>query len=273
LDIVGDGALLVGTAAYLDATVAARFGSHSVEAAQTSRTHPIEWRGNYPYCNGKALMHRKLTFDTGAAINAIPSNFAPGYRKSDANGASYATASGETIDDEGSQRIQGVDTHGNFQLIKGRCMDVHKLLIAAGQCCSGGQDAWLGHDGGYVYSKDSFIGREIRAYFELLIRDHGYEDLIPLYLEGGVYMMDWFLFPEDPDRLSTTQDESVSASSASMPHAHETAAASLPIGRQTQREELTAKSQEEMRKKWLAFAAAIDAEPASASFWRQAQDP
>ena len=94
-------------------------------------------------------------------------------------------------------------------------------------------------------------------------------------------MMDWFMFPEDPDRSSSTQDESVAASSASMPHAHETAAASLRIGRQTQREEFTAKSQglvamearEEMRKKWLAFTAAIDAEPASASFWRQAQDP
>ena len=149
-------------------------------------------------------------------------------------------------------------------------MDVHKLLISAGQCCSEGQDAWLGHDGGYVYSKESFIGREIRAYFELLIQDHRNKcDLIPLCLEGGVYMMDWFMFPEDPDYPSTTLDELVAVASGYGPYAHELAAPTAfgPHAHET------AKFQEEMRKRWMAFTAAGESASASSSFGRQAQDP
>ena len=52
---------------------------------------------------------------------------------------------------------------------------------------SGGQDLYLGHDGGYAVPRDSAIGIALREHFDKLLRRHGDSELLPIYLEQGVF--------------------------------------------------------------------------------------
>ena len=56
-----------------------------------------------------------------------------------------------------------------------------------------GQDAWLGDDGGYLMPKDGPIARSLRKHFAHLVRRFGTKDLIPLYIDQGVFVFDMYV--------------------------------------------------------------------------------
>ena len=122
----------------------------------------LSWHENRPYHEGKPLLYRKLTFDTGAAVTALAESFAPNYTRSRPSGVQYKTAPGELITDQGSQVPKGCDRHGNMTALRGRVASVHKSLLSAVQICKAGHDTWLGEDGGWMWNRDSYIGQKMR---------------------------------------------------------------------------------------------------------------
>ena len=52
---------------------------------------------------------------------------------------------------------------------------------------AGGQDFYLGADGGYGIPRDSWIGWEMRKHFDMLLKKYGSSMLLPIYLESGVF--------------------------------------------------------------------------------------
>lgn len=47
--------------------------------------------------------------------------------------------------------------------------------------------------------KEGVIARKLRAYFAELVKKHGEDELIPVYIRNGVLVMDWYMFEEDPN--------------------------------------------------------------------------
>ena len=50
-----------------------------------------------------------------------------------------------------------------------------------------GLDGWVGSDGGYLMPRTGKIAEGLRKEFARLVKKHGEADLLPLYLEQGVY--------------------------------------------------------------------------------------
>lgn len=56
--------------------------------------------------------YAELNLDTGAAITAVPADFAKGYPRNEPNGANYKAANGEAIQDQGGVTLSGTDKNG-----------------------------------------------------------------------------------------------------------------------------------------------------------------
>ena len=126
----------------------------------------------------------KMNLDPGAAVNTLPLNFAP---ERAGDGIFYRTASGEWIPDGGGQ-FQGYDENGLVRSLNGRLTGVHEVLCSAAEvACKGRQDFYLGHDGGYMIPIHSKIGQGIRIHFEKLVKWHGKNELIPVFLENNIF--------------------------------------------------------------------------------------
>ena len=51
----------------------------------------------------------------------------------------------------------------------------------------GRQDAYLGHDGGYLFDCDSLIGRHMRKQLNKAFEDYGFDGTVPVHLERGIF--------------------------------------------------------------------------------------
>ena len=51
----------------------------------------------------------------------------------------------------------------------------------------GSSDFYLSSDGGWVVPRHGSIGKELRRYLDWLIYQYGDRELLPLYLEDGIY--------------------------------------------------------------------------------------
>ena len=79
----------------------------------------------------------RLTFDTGAAVTAFPLDVGSGTH-TDPSTATYKTASGEILQDQGGVRVEGTSEHDSLVAMQGRTADVHKILLSAAQAHSKG---------------------------------------------------------------------------------------------------------------------------------------
>ena len=150
----------------------------------------IMWTKEGPRTNGRLLTKVTSTIDTGAGVTVIPRHLAENGKCTPANNMWYTTASGERVPDEGGCRMCGVDDYENERAINGRISDVHKVLLSMGQTSKRGMEGWFRDDGGYLWHKNSAIGRSMRRHFNELVNKHGYAGLLPVRLERNVYVFD-----------------------------------------------------------------------------------
>ena len=155
----------------------------------------------------------RLTFDTGAAVVALPENFATDYRISGKPEGSYKTASAEIVQDKGARVIKGEDSYGNKLALGGRVADVHKPLVAGSEIAKNA-DTVLWDDGGYIMPKGSKIAVEMRKCMAQLIHRYGDTSLTPLYIHNGVYVMDYYLHPAVGKDMAPLDSGTPSSSSA-----------------------------------------------------------
>ena len=127
----------------------------------------------------------KFTYDTGAAVTAFPLNATVG-EETEANGATYRTASGEIIEDRGGLKVSGSTEAHHPITLSGRRADVHKILVSAGRTHAKGHVAFLSKDGGWILPSTSNLTKKI----EQIIEDHARKQkgAVPLYQEKGTYV-------------------------------------------------------------------------------------
>ena len=127
----------------------------------------------------------KLNYDTGAATTAFPLEFNLG---GTSTGVNMITASGEKIPDMGEIKLATVDENGVHRKIGGKVTQVHKVLASASRINRDGkQNAWLTADGGYLIPTTGPIAVGMEKELKKLMKQHGSETLLPLYVEKGVY--------------------------------------------------------------------------------------
>ena len=156
------------------------------------------------------LVKVRLTYDTGAAVVALPESFANDYKLTGKPEGSYKTASAEIVQDRGGRTVKGVDANSNRLKLGGRVADVHKPLIAGSQIAKNA-DTLLWDDGGYIMPKGGVIARKMRAYMAKLTQEHGVASLTPLYIHNGVYCLDYWLHPAKGEDLAAMGEPSSSS--------------------------------------------------------------
>jgi len=127
----------------------------------------------------------RFTHDTGAAETAFPGS-TPGQRSVPNPLASYKTASGEIIPDEGGLVVSGWSELGGNLRLSGRCAAVHKPLVSASRVHNKGHATWLEKGGGYILPGNGRLMKRIR---EMIAREISQETgAIPLWEEQGTYV-------------------------------------------------------------------------------------
>ena len=130
----------------------------------------------------------KMNLDTGAAVTVFPEDWCSQCEAVSGNGVFYKTASGEQIEDKGQACFEGTDEYGIARRLKGRLTGVHKGLASASAMAeAGGQDFYLGSDGGFAVSRKSALGQELRKAVRDIVRRHGARSVLPIYVERGVF--------------------------------------------------------------------------------------
>ena len=127
----------------------------------------------------------RWTYDTGAAITAFPVDARIGI-ETEPNAASYKTASGELIPDQGGLRVQGLSESGRDVTLEGRKADVHKTLVSAGLVAKKGHVTVLDNDGGYILPRGGRLTQRIQQLIRAEVRKE--KLAVPLYKEHGTYV-------------------------------------------------------------------------------------
>ena len=135
----------------------------------------------------------ELNIDTGAAITAVPLDFAKDYPRSESNGASYKAANAEPIEDQGSVKLVGYDESGNKIPIDCRVADVHRPLLSGSEIAKNYHIA-LGPSSGRLIPRNTPAGRAYSKAMKDLIRDYG--DSMPIvHNRRGIYVLDYWVSP------------------------------------------------------------------------------
>ena len=90
-----------------------------------------------------------MTYDTGAAVAALPKRFEEGSARTEANGSRYQPCSGQECFDHGGVKVNGQDANGNKISVKGRLADVAKLLVSGNEV-SKGSDVFITEGQGFI---------------------------------------------------------------------------------------------------------------------------
>ena len=126
----------------------------------------------------------KINYDTGAAVSGFPEEYAPS--GSAGNGDQYTTATGELVQDRGGLRVVAQDENGRMTRIQGRIAKLRKILCSGSKCAQAGQNGWITNGGGYLIPDNSALSHKIKKLIDAEAAKSNHE-LIPLYLENGVY--------------------------------------------------------------------------------------
>ncbi|CAL1134675.1 unnamed protein product [Cladocopium goreaui] len=157
----------------------------------------------------------ELNIDTGAAITAVPLDFAKDYPRSESNGASYKAANAEPVEDQGSVKLVGYDESGNKIPIDCRVADVHRPLLSGSEIAKNYHIA-LGPSSGRLIPRNTPAGRAYSKAMKDLIRDYG--DSMPIvHNRRGIYVLDYW-------------DPAVSAGADAMEDGGDVSAASAGAG-------------------------------------------
>ncbi|CAL1139547.1 unnamed protein product, partial [Cladocopium goreaui] len=160
----------------------------------------------------------ELNIDTGAAITAVPLDFAKDYPRSESNGASYKAANAEPIEDQGSVKLVGYDESGNKIPIDCRVADVHRPLLSGSEIAKNYHIA-LGPSSGRLIPRNTPAGRAYSKAMKDLIRDYG--DSMPIvHNRRGVR----------PQINAVGEDPAVSAGADAMEDGGDVSAASAGAG-------------------------------------------
>ncbi|CAL1141278.1 unnamed protein product [Cladocopium goreaui] len=160
----------------------------------------------------------ELNIDTGAAITAVPLDFAKDYPRSESNGASYKAANAEPIEDQGSVKLVGYDESGNKIPIDCRVADVHRPLLSGSEIAKNYHIA-LGPSSGRLIPRNTPAGRAYSKAVKDLIRDYG--DSMPIvHNRRGVR----------PQINAVGEDPAVSAGADAMEDGGDVSAASAGAG-------------------------------------------
>ena len=127
----------------------------------------------------------KMNLDSGSAITGFPRSFKPPGHQG-GNGKSYRAATGELVEDEGGVKVRAEDEYGQVRGMKGRIADIHKPLLAAGECTDLGQKIWLSDDGGWIVPGGSDVSQKIQRLLEAEAKK-GQHKMLPVYKENGVF--------------------------------------------------------------------------------------
>ena len=131
--------------------------------------------------------------DTGAAVTAIPTELKSllGMESGDPNDASYKTASGELIADEGGGTIRGLTEEGYGRKVDGRFVNVHRLLVSGSKVTARNLVVMDGEQGDIV-PKDGPIARGIRRALRSLKRKFPKDNrnTTKLYVHKGIFCFD-----------------------------------------------------------------------------------
>ena len=153
----------------------------------------------------------RVNLDSGASVTALPSHMATRFGK--AGDTAYSTADGSIVEDKGAGTLRGWDERGCERCMSGRLCDVRKILASAGKMAqNGGQDFYLGYDGGFIFSRTSPLGRELRRLINECY-EMWHRDTIPVYLERGVF--NFYLRDAAIDTLDALEEATTMSASSS----------------------------------------------------------
>ena len=148
--------------------------------------------------------------DTGAAVTAIPTELKSllGMESGDPNDASYKTASGELIADEGGGTIRGLTEEGYGRKVDGRFVNVHRLLVSGSKVTARNLVVMDGEQGDIV-PKDGPIARGLRRALKSLKRKFPKDnrDTTKLYAHKGIFCFDLWCKAERKTEGHETMEE------------------------------------------------------------------
>ena len=137
--------------------------------------------------------HTEMNIDTGAAVTAVPLDFAKDYPRSESNGASYKAANAESIHDEGSISLSGYDKAGNEIPLECRVANIHRPLLAGSDVAKRYHIA-LGPSSGRLIPRNTPAGRAYAKAMTDLIKIYG--DSMPIvHNRRGIYVLDCWVPP------------------------------------------------------------------------------
>jgi len=145
----------------------------------------------------------KLNLDSGSAITGFPRAFRPDGH-SGGNGKSYRAATGELVADEGGVKVKAEDELGQLRGVRGRIADIHKPLLAAGDCTKMGQKIWLEDEGGWIIPGGGEVAKKISK----LLDDESKKKnhcMLPVYKENGVFNV--YLKMSGKSSINTVEEE------------------------------------------------------------------
>ena len=99
------------------------------------------------------------------------------------------TAIGEFVESGSRLMVTGTDAWGRRLKLSGHKAAVHKPLSSAGEITSRGHDISMTRTGGFILHASSKVLKDVRDALDKSIKKHGWEGIIELVVERGVYNM------------------------------------------------------------------------------------
>ena len=126
----------------------------------------------------------------------------------------YTTASGQEIPDMGQMELNLEDDEGRQLQMMSNVTSVHKCLVSASKLCiEGEQEIWLNSAGGFVLPTKGPIAKGLALEYERLVKIHGDREVLPVYLDRGVYNV-YFKLKKKAE-VSTSRGEKRKSTAAS----------------------------------------------------------
>jgi hypothetical protein len=136
-----------------------------------------------------------VNVDSGAGATVWPENSRYGEEKPATRRLTCRTATGEFVESGNQLVVTGTDAWGRRLKLSGHKAAVHKPLASAGEITSRGHDVIMTKNGGYILNAGSKVLKDVKKAFDKSIQKHGWDGIIELVVEKGVYNM--YIDPDD----------------------------------------------------------------------------
>ena len=166
------------------------FGVETSGFCYSNSTKKAWWEDEKPKTEICHLEKLRMTFDTGAAISAIPKTMCKGHKvEQDGRvGFDYTATNGMTVTDEGKMRVSGIMKDGKARGMEYRVAAVNKPLAAVSEIVASFNRAVLDPDEG------SWIQHERPG------------DWVDLKVKKGVYVFDTWILPPKSNAATGAPD-------------------------------------------------------------------